>query len=229
MEVDTMLMCAKKVAAYLGATALGFGSLLAMTPTAQAQNAEGLNKSAGTFLMRGRIIGVLPDVTSTITTIGGKVQATDTFVPEVDFSYFLTDQIAFELIAATTRHGMKATGTAAGTVNLGSVWLLPPTLTVQWHPMPKASFSPYIGAGMNYTFFYNNKAPGGLINSVTYKNNAGYALQLGADIAVKGPWFMNLDVKKIFLSTNANVNRGFVSAKVDLDPVVAGIGFGYHF
>ncbi len=216
---------------FVAAMAIGLGLIsgFSFPDTAGAQTAEGMNISAGTFLVRGRAIAVLPDVSSTISTIGGKVQATNAIVPEVDFSYFLTDQFALELIAATTRHGVKATGTAAGTVNLGSVWLLPPTLSLQWHPMPKASFSPYLGVGINYTFFYNNNAPGGLINSVGYKNNAGYALQAGADISLKGPWFMNVDVKKLFLSTTANVNHGFVSAKVDLDPIIAGIGFGYRF
>jgi outer membrane protein len=191
--------------------------------------AEGVDFAAGTWLVRGRVIGVLPDPTSTISTIGGSVKIADYFVPEVDFTYFLTDQIAVELIAATSKHAVKAVGTAAGTVNLGSSWILPPTLTVQWHPMPKASFSPYVGAGVNYTFFYNAKVPGGLIQNVSYKNGASAAVQAGIDIAIAPRWSLNLDYKRLFLSTTANVNRGFVIAKVDIDPSILGVGFGYKF
>ena len=75
------------------------------------------------------------------------------YVPEIDISYFVTPNIALELIAATTKHDV---GASDGT-DLGSVWLLPPTLTLQYHFAPTSRFSPYIGAGLNYTIFYNEK------------------------------------------------------------------------
>ncbi len=191
--------------------------------------AEGVDYSAGTFLVRARVIGVLPDESAKISTIGGNVSIDNYYTPEVDFSYFLTDQISVELIAATSRHAVKAVGTAAGTVNLGSAWLLPPTLTLQWHPFPKANFSPYVGAGVNYTFFYNVKTPGGIVNHISYENNASGAVQVGFDYAIAPRWVLNVDYKKIFLSTKANVNYGFVRADVDINPSVIGLGFGYKF
>lgn len=210
---------------WIGALCAGMIGLGASMPAM----AEGVDFTAGSILVRGRVIGVLPDESATISKIGGTVSIQNYYTPEVDVSYFLTDELAVEVIAATTRHAVKAVGTAAGTVNLGSVWLLPPTVTLQWHPFPKAQFSPYLGGGVNYTFFYNANAPGGLITHVGYKNGAAGAIQAGFDYAIAPRWTLNLDYKKVFLSTTANVNYGFVSAKVDINPSIIGLGFGYRF
>ncbi len=97
-------------------------------------SAPPVGKEAGTFMVRLRAIGVIPlDSSSSISAIGGHVDATAQAAPEVDFSYFLTDNVAFELIAATTRHSVSASDTAAGHFDVGSVLALPPTLTVQYH------------------------------------------------------------------------------------------------
>ncbi len=86
---------------------------------------------AASFMIRIRAIGVIPEDNSSSTSIGGHVSTTAQPAPEVDFSYFFTDNIAAELIAASTRHNIKATGTAVGDVDVGSAWVLPPTLTAQ--------------------------------------------------------------------------------------------------
>src|ERR1700760_4739589 len=96
---------------------------LACSSVASAQDAFDLNappvgKAANTLMVRLRAIGVIPlDSSSSITVIGGKVNASAQAAPEVDFSYFLTDSIAFELIAATTRHEVSASDTVLGHVD----------------------------------------------------------------------------------------------------------------
>lgn len=196
---------------------------LAAAPQAQAQ--EGFSgKSAGDIMVRARLIGVIPDEDAT-TSIGGNVGVDNDWVPEVDFTYFVTDNVALELIAATTRHDVSST--VAG--SLGKVSLLPPTLTLQYHFLPKERVSPYLGAGVNYTIFYNEDAPGGAITSIDYDDSFGWALQAGVDVALSGNWYANLDVKKIFLSTDVSINGGAVTADVDLDPWVVGFGVGYKF
>ena len=112
-------------------------------------------------------------------------------------------------------------------VDLGSVWVLPPTLTAQYHFNNSTGIVPYVGAGINYTFFYNAD-PGG-VSSVKYDDGFGYALQSGVDYKLDEHWMLNADIKKIFLNTDASVNGGAVTADVDLDPWVIGFGFGYRF
>lgn len=207
-----------------------FGTILALGAVAQDAAAQD-GKKAGDIMLRGRIIGLLPDESSTVSTIGGNVDASNEWTGEVDFSYFLTDNIATELIAATTKHRMGVNGSSSGNVDLGDVWLLPPTLTLQYHFVPKAVFSPYVGAGVTYAVFYNKDVATGLRN-VKYENAWGYAFQAGFDYSLGGNWYFNADVKKIFLNTDVTVttNAGTViRADTDLDPWVVGVGFGYKF
>lgn len=214
--------------------AAGLVGLLAFGGAAWAQTAGDnapAGKQANTFLLRGRVIGVIPEDYSSSTSIGGHVSASAQPAPEVDLSYFFTDNIATEVIAATTRHTLKATGTSVGTVDVGSTWVLPPTVTVQYHFMPHERFSPYVGAGINATFFYDNTPAGPTVQKLGLDNNVGAALQMGVDYNVSGRWFANFDVKQIFVNTTAHLNTalGPVTAKTQLDPLVIGAGIGYRF
>ncbi|WP_336231902.1 OmpW/AlkL family protein [Thalassospira sp. CH_XMU1458] len=209
----------------LGAALLGgimAASFVAANP-ASAQTAEFKTKQAGDILIRGRVVGVVPDEDVDSNTLAGKGEIDNDVIPEVDFSYFVTDNIALELIAGTSKHDV----TWSDGKDLGSVRLLPPTLTLQYHFMPESRWSPYIGAGINYTFFYDSKP--GQFSSVDYDDGFGYAFQAGFDYAISGPWSLNVDVKKIYLDTDVSVNNGAVKADANIDPWLFGVGIGYRF
>ena len=201
---------------------------VAATP-ALAQDARG--KRAGDFYIGASVIGVLPSNDGS-TSIGGTPHASDAYTPQLDFTYFLTNNIALNLIAATTRHDLEARGTALGTVDLGHAWLLPPTLTLQYHPLPASRFSPYVGAGINYTIGYSE---GGSTNpavtSVDVKDAWGFALNFGVDYELSPNWLLNFDVKYIFLENDVTVGTtlGTVTAKAELNPWVIGLGVRYRF
>jgi len=181
------------------------------------------------WLIRLRVIDVIPDENADIDVIGGDVKISDRIVPELDISYFFTENIAAELILATNSHDVSVSGTTLGEVDLGNVSLLPPTLTLQYHFAPRASFRPYVGMGVNYTMFYDND-PGQAV-SVNYDNSFGVALQAGADIPINDTYFFNVDVKKLFLSTDVTVDAGVatVGADVDINPWIVGVGVGRRF
>ncbi len=186
-------------------------------------------KEAGDFMMRGRAIYIVPDEDAT-TSIGGNVGINNEIVPELDFTYFLTDNVGVELILATGKHHVMALNTALGaSASLGSVMLLPPTLTLQYHFNPKGDFSPYVGAGVNYTFYYSENAPGGTIADIDYNDGFGFALQTGFDFKINDNWSFNADVKKYWLNTDVKINGGAVTADVDINPWIFGVGFGYIF
>lgn len=187
-------------------------------------------KDAGDLLIRLRGIGVLPDESGT-TNIGGDVDIGNAYVPELDFTYFFTKNLAAELILATARHDVKVKDSAIGNVDLGSVYLLPPTLTLQYHLFTSQRISPYLGAGINYTIFYGVDEPGGgVVNDVDYDNEFGWVLQAGLDFAIDDRWSFNLDAKKLFLPANVKVNGGAVKSRnADIDPWIVGFGFGYRF
>lgn len=186
-------------------------------------------KDKGDLLVRLRGLAMLTDTDGTTDTLGGSAHTSDTAIPELDVTYFFTDSIAAELILATSKHNVSVNGSTAGDLDLGTVRLLPPVVTLQYHFMPKSSFSPYVGAGVNLTIPYAGNA-GRSVNSVDYSSEFGWALQAGADYAFTEKWSVNLDVKKVFVDTDIKVNGGAINAKdTDLDPWIIGVGFGYRF
>ncbi|WP_419211744.1 OmpW/AlkL family protein [Maribacter sp. X9] len=188
----------------------------------------GFNK----WQVRLRGIVVAPNESATIETIGGDVDISTSVVPELDFTYFFTKNWAAELILGTTKHDVKAVSTAAGDIDLGSVWLLPPTLTAQYH-FTGGALKPYVGAGINYTIFYSVDE-GPTADDVSYDNSVGFALQAGLDYDLNDKWFINVDIKKLFLNTTATVDAttalgATVDADVDIDPLLIGLGIGMRF
>ena len=209
-------------------------SVLALNAVAQEKEEVKVNDFKK-WQVRLRGVGVVPTESATIGVIGGDVNISNSFIPELDFTYFFTEHFAAELILGTAKHDVKAINTIAGDIDLGSAWLLPPTLTAQYHfyTSDKKIFKPYIGAGVNYTLFYNVKS--GAVADVKYDNALGYAAQVGFDLMLDDTFFINVDAKRLFLSTDVTVDATnlvpglVVPAEVDIDPWLFGIGVGMKF
>lgn len=202
------------------AMALVAAATMSFAAPALAANATA---EAGDWQIRIRALGVIPIESANVTGLTGSIEISDNWQPEIDFTYFISSNWSVELIAATTQHDVMAT---AG-VDLGTVWLLPPTLLLQYRVDTSANWQPYVGAGLNYTVFYNEETPGGF--PINYDDAFGFAAQVGVDIMLDEHWLLNLDVKKIWLSTDVSVMSGAVRANVDINPWVLGVGFGYRF
>jgi outer membrane protein len=197
------------------------------------------------WMIRLRALGVLPDSGGSSVNVQGLpalsspnsgLSISNTVVPELDISYFFTKNIAAELILGVTRHSISGTGSLAG-LNIGKSTLLPPTLTLQYHFTDFGAFKPYIGAGVNYTVFFNNSAAnvaqnGLSVTSLNLSNRFGAAVQFGFDYMVDRHWGLNFDVKKLYLEPNytATVNNAIpVSGRANIDPWLVGGGVTYRF
>jgi outer membrane protein len=218
----------RKTILLAGAAALG---LLAQPALAQQASAT-RGKQAGDFMIGASVITVVPNDGGSVDLIGGTPSASVAVTPQLDFTYFFTPNFAVNLIAATTRHDLEVKGSAIGTVDLGHVWALPPTLTFQYHPLPTSQFSPYVGVGVNWTMFYSEG--GGYSAPVlrTRVDNAwGVALNAGLDIELAPNWLLNLDVKWIYLRPDVDVDTsvGRIGATANLDPWIFGVGVRYRF
>jgi outer membrane protein len=200
--------------------------LLGSAAYAQQVPADSLG-TAGHFQVRLRGVAVLPDASANIaiagSPIGGTTSISNSFVPEADLTYFITDNIAVEAIAAVTKHTIR--NSVAGTVS--SVWALPPTITAQYHFDPTGVIRPYVGVGVNYTFYYD---PHSALPNIGFKNSFGWAFQAGADVPVgDGPYFLNVDVKKVFMGTRIRAAGGAVQASARINPWLVGAGVGMRF
>ncbi len=146
------------------------------------------------------------------------------WIPEVDVSYFFTPNIAAELILT---YPQKQTVYLNGT-DIGTFKHLPPTLTLQYHFMPQSQWSPYVGAGVNYTRISSVNLNGGALT--LEKSSTGLALQAGVDYKIDKNWSVNLDIKKLQLRADVlNTSNGAYVSNVKLDPILVGVGVGYRF
>lgn len=142
------------------------------------------------------------------------------WLPELDISYFFTPNIAAELVLTVPQ---KQTLSAGGTA-IGSFKHLPPTLTLQYH-LPQAGFTPYVGAGLNYTRLSAVNLPAGV---TVDRNSFGPALQVGVDIPLAPNLVLNVDLKKVYIRTDVAAG-GASLGTFKVDPVLFGIGLGWRF
>ncbi len=202
------------IATVSAAAALAFTSF-----AAQAQQ-------EGPWLVRARAVNLdsaNKDTTGLGLSINNKV------IPEVDISYFITPNIAAELVLTYPQgHDLKSNGAKIGTLKH-----LPPTLSLQYHFAPTSTFRPYVGLGVNYTNFSDVKFDASLegtgkLNPSIDNNSYGFSAQIGADIAIAKNLYLNVDVKKVQIGTKVYSN-GNKAGDFKVDPVLFGLGVGYRF
>jgi len=181
--------------------------------------------------------GVLP---------GHDASVTNQWIPELDFSYFLTNNFAVEAICCATKHTVDATGALGDTINavtgtgreVASTWAIPATILFQFH-IPMGAFKPYVGAGPTYAIFVDSQVGSGLApvaKSVKIDDSWGVTGQFGADIAIGGNWQLNVDAKYMFLEPDVSwrgkgilAGRSLVVDNLKLDPWILSAGIGYKF
>ncbi len=148
-------------------------------------------------------------------------------LPEVDFSWFFAPNIAAELVLTyPQKQRLYSNGT-----EIGSLKHLPPTLTLQYHFAPNATFRPYVGAGVNYTNFSSvSFAPAvqAALKPSIKRNSWGLAWQVGADVEVAKGTYLNFDLKKVDIDTTVYSN-GASAGKFKVNPVLASVGLGWRF
>jgi outer membrane protein len=214
------------VAGLLAATAFSAPAM------AQTFTASDTGYQAGNILVHLSGLDVIPENFTSHVMEGtkdiGTVRATQQFAPELDASYFLTPYLSLELIAATTRHDISV-ATKGGHVDVGDTWVLPPTLTAQYHLPMIGVVRPYVGAGVTLAFYYDSHVAGNTFAHEAFRTSVGPTLDAGFDVPVSGNWVVNVDVKQMFLNTSASVDHGVAKAQTSLSPTVVGVGVGYIF
>lgn len=172
----------------------------------------------GPWLVRARVVNLdsaNKDSTGLDLSINNKV------IPEVDITYFFTPELSAELILTyPQKHTLRSGGT-----EIGSLKHLPPTLTAQYRFTGLGKFTPYVGAGINYTRFSSVKLPAGVTID---KNSVGAAFQFGVDFPIDKTMSVNLDVKKVQIRTEVSAG-GAALGKFKVDPVLFGVGLGWRF
>lgn len=159
------------------------------------------------------------------------------------FDYRFNENFGLQLIAATPfSHDLKVKGSAIDGLNIGKTKHLPPTLMAQYHFTQHASFQPFVGIGLNYTTFFDEKINGELEGalialqvttssdnvSLSLSESWGLALQAGFNYQLNEKLGVHFMLSKMAIDTTGNVKVNGTSVQrvnVDIDPVVAMLGF----
>ena len=217
------------------------------TVVAQAPNPTGDSvQDFSRWQIRVRALGVVTDTSAATVNVpaapalnspASGLSVTNSVVPELDITYFFSKNLAAELILGVTQHFIAGTGALQG-VSVGSTWVLPPTLTLQWHVTELGAFQPYVGVGLNCSVFFsqrasNTTATNGLgVTSLGINNAFGFAAQVGFDYMINRNWGINFDVKKLLLmpTYSATVNNTIpINGTATLNPWLIGAGVTYRF
>ncbi|WP_439683924.1 OmpW family protein [Cupriavidus oxalaticus] len=233
---------------------LAAGAVMALAGAAQAQSAGSNIVSLGWFRvmpnssadpMTVDSINGRP-VNMTRANTGADIEAADTL--GLAFTHFFTDNISGEVVAGIPpKHDVTGTGEYAKYGKLGSVKQWSPALLVKYHFFDaKTKFRPYVGIGVNYTWFTNETItnqqfvdgafgiPGARMTA-SAKPSWNPVFNIGANYAINDNWFVGLSVSYLPLSTTATLTTqaGPVTiishTKIKIDPVVTFLNVGYRF
>lgn len=208
------------------------GLALSGTPTL-AQNTTA-KSSDGPWLVRLRMLSMSNANETTPFTAAGinfpanAIHVSDKVFPEVDFSYFVTRHWAVELVLTYPQdHAVSV----AGVGHIGTIRHLPPILSVQYHyPIPRSRFTPYVGAGVNFTWVTSVNLNAANIPLDATRTSVGFAVQAGVDYDLGKHFSLNLDYKHMNLNPDIKVKAtGAKLANAGVNPDLLSLGLGYRF
>ena len=193
-------------------------ALAAAIPAVQAQGSD-----TGNWLVRGRVLH-LDSANKDSTGLGLSVN--NKVFPEFDISYFLSPNLALELVLTyPQKHDVRSKG-----ADIGTLKHLPPTLSLQYH-FTGMAVRPYVGVGLNYTRFSNVEFQPAVVAALAptiKKNSVGLALGAGVDVPMGGGWVFNVDVKKVKIETDVS-SFGKNAGTFKVDPLLVSVGAGLRF
>ena len=183
--------------------------------------------TAGSLLVRARAVAgdasLLSDFDSANKdSTGLDLSINNKTLPEVDFTYFFSPNLAAELVLTVPQKQRVY----AGATQIGTLKHLPPTLTLQYHFNHASGIKPYVGAGVNYTRFSSVELLGGAAD--LKRNSYGLAFQAGVDFPLSKNLYLNVDVKKVYIKTDV-IAGGSNIGTFKVDPVLVGVGLGWRF
>ena len=199
-------------------TALTLAALMASTA------APALAQSRGDFLVGLGLGWVEPSEKSNTT--AGRIDVDGNLRPTLTVEYFVADRIGVELLAAWPfQHDVNLQG--AGTV--AEVKHLPPTLSLQYYFVNTSPVTPFIGAGINYTYFFDEDGKGALAGqNVDLDDSWGLALHAGLDYAISERAALRADIRYIDIETDVKVGGADIG-EVKIDPWVFNIAYVMKF
>ena len=212
-------------------------AVLACAAAAQAQ-------TAGTWMVRGGVTKITPNVSSgdlsAPSLAGTKASINSSTKVSGGITYMLDNNISIDVpLSVPFEHEISGDGAVLGAGKIADVKALPATVLVQWRFMePTSAFRPYIGAGLTYAAFYGARSTSTLTaisggtpsNPTTLSIDSKWAatVQVGASFAIDSNWFVDANYTYTPLTTRTTLSTG-QTQDIKLDPSSISLAVGYRF
>jgi outer membrane protein len=196
----------------------------------------------GNFIVRAGAAGVYPTGESDPVRLEsdgtnlGKVEADSAWSLGISFTYMATDNIGVGLLGAWPfEHDIEGSDGDIDGVDIGSTKHLPPTLTAQYHfDLANKKLHPFVGAGINYTYFFDEDSELSGTKDLDLENSWGWALEAGLDYELDNNWIVGAQVYYISIETEADIEANDGSKvvdglDVDINPWVYMLSVGRKF
>lgn len=146
--------------------------------------------------------------------------------PTITAEYFLRDGLGIEVLAALPfQHDIAIRG--AGRV--ATARHLPPTVSLQYHFSSGGRVSPFVGAGVNYTTFFDEDTTGLLAGTdLELEDSWGLAAHAGVDFAVGEHGALRVDARWIDIDSEVRVDGAKIGT-AEIDPLVYGVAYVFRF
>ncbi|CAE6930735.1 outer membrane protein OmpW [Vibrio alginolyticus] len=190
----------------------------------------------GDFVLRVGAASVVPnDSSDKILGSQEELKVDDNTQLGLTIGYMFTDNISFEVLAATPfSHNISTDLLGLG--DIADTKHLPPTFMVQYYfGEPESKIRPYVGAGLNYTIFFdegfNKKAKNVGLSDLKLDDSIGLAANVGVDYMINDQWFLGASAWYANIETEATYKFSGAKQKTDVEinPWVFMISGGYKF
>ncbi len=166
-------------------------------------------------------IYIMPDEKFDSALSGLRPTVDDAATPALSLEYFFTKNVSSELVLALAKHDIMIDD---GGVNAGSLWLLPPSLYIKYHPIPQYKVSPYVGFGMNVVMPFDEKI---VLGTLDVGTSVGWAAKVGADIKITDSVFLNIDA--MYYDSRPDMRINGTKFKLNINPFIIGTNIGLRF
>lgn len=234
-------------------TAIALSAALLVTTSVSAQTAGSTVVSAGWLHLAPQSSSDPLRVTSPAS-VSGVRAGTGSSVSNADtvgllVNHFITDNITAELVVGVPpKHDINGTGVYDSYGKLGSVKQWSPAIVVKYYfGDANTRFRPYIGAGVNYTWFSDAEITNSQFaaqrfftttDKISAKAKASWnpVITAGASYAINDRWYAGAFVSYVPLKTTATITAtgtpvGTIVSEADIKvrPIVTSLHVGYRF
>lgn len=196
-----------------------FVSIVVMAVGAGGLHAQSVDET-GRWMLRPAASVILFDLDSD----GLNLDADDDVNVTADITYFPTSHVGVNALVGFTSPGLD--GIPPGEVSrrpLGSVKALPPTITVEYHPLRTGAVRPYVGVGGNFTYFYDET---GTLEAVDTEIDPGLGIAGRAGVRVRATDRLGLsaDFRGVNILNDPEVTTAVGDDELDLNFAVVSVG-----